>query len=255
VAGSISSEMVGLWRDAFAKTVGAAGRLDVLYSGGLDSSLVAFEARESADVQLLTVGTVGSSDLLAAETGAKLLGMEWTCRTVDESDVERATVQYGEALAGSRPESLAVLVGLALALEAANCRPVLCGQGADELFLGYAHFEGLSAGAARRKRDQDLDRLLLDDWPRSIAIGRRQAKMLASPFLEPEFLAAVRRLSIEQLRAGPGRKPLLRELARARGLPAELVERPKKAFQYGSGIGRLLKSRSRRALSGTVSRR
>lgn len=217
-------------------------RVSVLYSGGLDSSLVASVAGEISSVELVTVGVRGSPDLTAAERGARALDLAWTDRTIERSDIERVLRSDNSLLADANRASRAVLVGLALALEVASHPRVLCGQGADELFLGYAHFEGLSAADTRRKQQEDLDRLLGSDWPRSVRLAQTRGKDLRSPYLEPEFLSHARGISIDQLRWGGGRKPLLREVAVEVGVPSELVARPKKAFQYGSGIERLMRS-------------
>ena len=237
-------EVAARWRDAMIRAVGRSRRISVLYSGGLDSSLVAFGARALAEVELVTVGVRGSSDLLAAEHGARVLGLPWVHRTVDQADVEQILAAERGALQRARPGSRAVLVGIAFALQTASQSLVLCGQGADELFLGYAHFEGLSSADSEAKRQEDLDRLLQEDWPLSISLGVHVHRKLGSPFLDSDFMGYVRALPIGQLRAGGGRKPLLRQVATTLGVPPELAQRPKKAFQYGSGIERLLRSRS-----------
>jgi asparagine synthetase B (glutamine-hydrolysing) len=247
-------EVAHEWQEAISRTIGNSRSVSVLYSGGLDSSLVAVGAHQLSEVELVTVGLRGSPDLLSAELGARRLGLDWTNRVVDQADVERILVEEGNALAKTSDVSRPVLIGLALALEASSNTLVLCGQGADELFLGYAHSERLSAIDAARQRQHDLDRLLKADWPVSIGLAERRQKVLKSPFLDLNFLTSARTLSIDRLRAGGGRKPFLRQVAASLGVPDELANRPKKAFQYGSGIDRLWRSRSWADGSGPLSR-
>jgi asparagine synthase (glutamine-hydrolysing) len=235
------AEVAWRWQAALARTVDGSRRLSVLYSGGLDSSLVAVAARSLAPVELVTVGVTGCPDLAAGKLGADMLGLEWVGRAITLRDVETILQSDRRPLEGKSPVARSVLVGLALGLNASTHTQVLCGQGADELFLGYAHFEGLSDDQAMRRREIDLERLLTEDWPASAALGEVRGKRLGSPFLDPDFVRYARSLSIERLRSGEGRKPLLREVARTLGVPSELAGRPKKAFQYGSGIHQLLK--------------
>lgn len=223
------------------RTVGDEPHWTVLYSGGLDSSLVATAFRDRARVDLVTVGLPGSADLRAAEEGARLLDLPWRGRELSVGDLHRILAQDSEVF-GTRPStSRAVLIGLSLGLEAAQTRCVACGQGADELFLGYAHFDGRSDAEAEPLRQTDLRRLVEADWPCSQQLATRRSRRLESPFLEPLFFQQYSTVPVRELRGGHGRKHLLRELARAAGLPTELVDRPKKAFQYGSGIEKALR--------------
>jgi asparagine synthase (glutamine-hydrolysing) len=238
IVGGIASRL----REAVGHSIHGSAQVSVLYSGGLDSSLVACVARDLARVELVTVGVRGSSDLSAAESGSHVLDLPWAPRIIDLTDIQRVLLAGHASLANASRASRAVLVGTVLGAEAANCPVVLCGQGADELFLGYAHFDGLSPEDTSKRRQEDLDRLLGDDWPRAVELSRSHSKELRAPFLAPEFLINAREIAIERLRAGAGRKPLLRAVAMEMGVPEELIARPKKAFQYGSGIERLMKS-------------
>jgi asparagine synthase (glutamine-hydrolysing) len=229
------------WEESLSKTVGDAGSISVLYSGGLDSSLVAFGLRTRAQIELVTVAVPGSVDAKNAAEGSRLLQLPWRNVTLQPSDVRRVLSDETGALGRLSSVSRAVQVALALGLEPASNELVVCGQGADELFLGYAHFEGIPPPQVMERRQSDLDRLLHTDWPVSLSIASRKRKRLASPFLGAEFLTRVTGLSADQLRPSGERKALLRQMARYLGLPAVLADRPKKAFQYGSGIARILR--------------
>jgi asparagine synthase (glutamine-hydrolysing) len=230
------------WHGAVLRTVGNVPHLSVLFSGGVDSSLVAWSAAQLSEVELVTVGVPGSQDLLSAEAGARLLGLPWRHREVTPADLDRLLPEEDKLLGDASPGSRPVLLGLAFALETARRELVLCGQGADELFLGYRHFDGVSPAVVESRRRRDLDRLLREDWPLTSSIAERRGKRVASPFLDSEFLDYASSIPIELLSAGPNPKELLRQLARALGVPRELTERAKKAFQYGSGIERLLRA-------------
>jgi asparagine synthase (glutamine-hydrolysing) len=234
--------VVTRWREALAHTVESSPRVSILFSGGLDSSLVANGARELTDVELVTVGTHGSPDLVSGEQAARVLELPWVHRTVSRADVERVFRSDADTLSKASRASRPVLIGTALALETSSHTRVLCGQGADELFLGYAHFSGLSGFDTERKREADLDRLVNLDWPLSCTLAERRQKDLRSPFLEPGFLNFARNLSVDRLQPEAGRKAVLRQAALALGLPESLAARPKKAFQYGSGIDRLVRT-------------
>jgi asparagine synthase (glutamine-hydrolysing) len=231
-----------VWDSALQESVRGASRWSLLYSGGLDSSLVALGLRDRVDLELVTVGVEGSSDLPAAEEGALVLGLPWRPSIVDADDVGRMLEAEKANLEGVRPVSRAVLVSTALALDAARRSHVVCGQGADELFLGYAHFEGLAPAEAGARRQLDLDLLLRDDWPRATRLAARRGRSIVSPFLVPRLIRQACEIPVEDLQAPGQRKPVLRTLAKYLGLPAELRLRPKKAFQYGSGIDRLVRS-------------
>lgn len=220
------------------------GPVALLFSGGLDSTLLAWELRERSDLRLVTVGFEGSSDLLAAGSAAESLGLAWGASLLEPSDLETAASRIAPELDGVSGVMRSVLMAVAVGLERAPASTVLCGQGADELFLGYAHFGRLSIREASVRSESDLTRLMTEDWPRTERIAERLSRTIVAPYLEREFVDTARRIPISLRLPDPVPKAFLRAFAIHRGLPPALAERPKRAIQYGSGVDRALRRRA-----------
>lgn len=232
-------------REALQSAVLAAaapGPVCLLFSGGLDSSLLAhLLARARVPVELLVVGLPGSFDLASARDGARALGLPLSSETLTAAEVE-ACADWLQGIPGApRGSLLAVQTALALAFRRAHGDPVLCGQGADELFLGYTHYKGLTGEALERRAEEDLLRLREVDLPFSRRVAERSGKTLSTPYLSEEVIQALAPVPWEA-RRGPGEpKALLRKVALSLGLPPSLAGKPKKALQYGSGVDRVLR--------------
>ncbi|HEV2231523.1 MAG TPA: asparagine synthase C-terminal domain-containing protein [Thermoplasmata archaeon] len=233
--------LVDQWTSAVDRAVGGDARVSILYSGGLDSSVIAHTLRPKRPT-LVTVGIMGAADIAAATEGAQLLELPLVVRTLTEGDVEEGLRTWGRQLDGMSETTRSVALGIALASEAAPDHRVLCGQGADELFLGYAHFAGLPSADLEQRANDDWQRLLDRDWPLAQVMVSTVEKRLGSPYLDPAFANEIRSIPIGERMVGGSRKPVLRQLARDLGVPSVLADRPKKALQFGSGLARLLRT-------------
>jgi asparagine synthase (glutamine-hydrolysing) len=131
-----------------------------------------------------------------------------------------------------------VLWALAFAFEACSTRDVLLGQGADELFGGYAHFEGLTPPEAVQRSESDWRQLIDQDWPATIRLATQIGRTAGSPYLDGEVSGYVRSLPIPRREFGGERKALLRAVGRSLGVPEALLARPKRAMQYGTRIAK-----------------
>jgi asparagine synthase (glutamine-hydrolysing) len=227
---------------ALAPWRAVAGPVTVLFSGGVDSGLLAWELRDRPGLRLLAVGLPGSPDLRAARGSALALGRELTAVELEPEEVLRGFDRWAPGIRHVPWTRQTVLVALALGLAHSDPGPALCGQGIDELFLGYAHFRDLSASDAKARSARDWTTLTDVDGPLAIAIGRELDRELVAPYLGPAFVRAALEIPIERRLPGGEPKALFRRWARSRGLPAPVAERPKRAFQYGSGIARLLEA-------------
>jgi asparagine synthase (glutamine-hydrolysing) len=215
----------------------------VLFSGGVDSGLLAWELRGRSGLSLATAGVAGAPDLVAARESAPLVGAPWHPIAADSEIVHRVRERIGSDLGDLPALTRRILIALAVALDGAPAGEVLCGQGADELFLGYAHFRGLDPARAAARSAADLAALLERDWPRTRRIAETLGRSIQAPYLAPEFVRASQEIPLRARLPDPVPKAYFRAWARHRGLPALLADRPKRALQYGSGIDRVAEER------------
>ncbi len=213
----------------------------LLFSGGVDSSLLAWELRDVPRLALLTVGLAGSRDLDAGRVVAQQLALPWTGIEIDRLEVHEVARGIYSELNGLSAVDRSVQTSLAVALARAPRIPLLCGQGVDELFGGYSHFRGLPPDVAARRSEEDLEKLLSRDWPLTLRIAGKLGHSLEAPYLNAQFLAAVRQVPPADRLDPTVPKAFFRAWAVHRGLPEALAARPKRAMQYGSGIDRILR--------------
>ncbi|MGD0588462.1 MAG: asparagine synthase C-terminal domain-containing protein [Thermoplasmata archaeon] len=235
----------GAFEEALRPIRAPAGPLGVLFSGGVDSSLLAWELRRRPELSLCTIGRSGAPDLVAGRASAEQLGLPWEGILIGEAELASAEVRFSGELDGLPIVSRTVLLALALAVERASPPSLVCGQGVDELFLGYAHYRGLGGAEAERRSLEDLERLHGTDWPRTQRIAEKAGKTILAPYLSSGFEECARRVPVDLRLPQDLPKRFFREWAVDRGLPAELAFRPKKALQYGSGVSSLFRERQR----------
>lgn len=233
------------WDSALADLRAEEEDLVVLFSGGVDSSLIAWELRNRPGVRLLTAGTRGSPDLAAAEEVARQIGMPWSAAIVGPVDVREAAREVQESVGPLGRTDLSVQTAFSLAVGRAPSGSLVCGQGVDELFLGYAHFRGLGEAPALRRSEADLEKLVEVDWPRSQRIAALHRRNVRAPYLDDRFVAAARAIPIAWRLPVPNPKAYFRAWAVHRGLPQALAQRPKRALQFGSGVERALRNGGR----------
>ena len=229
-------------RRAFNRSWPSGGAATLFFSGGLDSSLLALLAQGSGrETTLFTVGLPGSRDFFAAANSAILLGTRFVPRAVTQVEVKASVQHLRKSYPNLRGNDLSVQVSMDLALSHAPGAMIVCGQGADELFIGYRHTFELAGVSLAERGEKDLRKLRETDWPITLDLAVRHGKVLVAPFLDTDFIAQVSRIPWE-VRKGDEPKSLLREVARSLGLPEEIARLPKRAFQYGTGIHKVVQA-------------
>jgi asparagine synthase (glutamine-hydrolysing) len=119
-----------------------------------------------------------------------------------------------------------------------STNPILmCGQGADELFGGYARFRKKNAKNNLTKEVKDLINRLPDRERKITDLFNRN---LSCPYLSKDVIKAAEKFTIKERIGKVGKVPL-REAASKLKLPEDIVNRKKKAAQYGSGSQKAIK--------------
>jgi len=211
--------------------------ITVSFSGGIDSTLVAFLAKKYSDVELIAVGTPESHDLEAAKTAAKMIGMDLTVLEIEQNEMvsEGFKMQKEMNLTAIEVEFM-----LPFWIAAKNSKnPILmCGQGADEVFGGYARFRKNNAVNNLSKEIENLNKRLIDREERITEIFNLK---LSCPYLSEDVIRAASLFSEEERIGDIGKVPL-RQAAKMLGLPKEIADRKKKAAQYGSGSQKAIRN-------------
>jgi len=242
--GQAATELLNLLHTSI-KAVVQGSRVGILFSGGLDSSVVAAAARGlGLEIRLYSAAFGGSSDVASAEKVAGLLGLELDVEVVSLDEAEDILRRVVWEIESSDPIQVCVGMPIEVATRRAverGERLLLSGCGADELFGGYSKYlASYRMGGEEGVADvifKDILGLGRRDLLRDGAIGEANRVQLAAPFLDLELVRFGLKLPVSLKLQGAEnglRKRVLRRTAQMMGIPQEIVEMPKKAAQYSS---------------------
>lgn len=234
-----------LLENAVKKRLMADVPLGVLLSGGLDSSLIAAIASKynqgSKPMKSFCIGLKGSADLVAARSVADYIGTDHYEYIYSEQDVLEAIPKVIYHLESFEPSLVrsAIPSYFVSMLAAEHVKVILSGEGADELFAGYAYMGNMPD---EQKLKYELARVL--DSLHNINLQRMDRMSMAQslegrvPFLDEELINYVFNLPTEMKSPQNGKieKWLLRaSFDKAEYLPKEVLWRKKAEFSEGSG--------------------
>jgi asparagine synthase (glutamine-hydrolysing) len=237
--------------------VSGAKDVAVAFSGGLDSSVVAFLAKKCpVNVHLIHVSLENQPETEEAKRAADALNLPLQVYLFREADVEKVLSKVVGIIEESDPVKASIGVPFYWTAEKTaeeGFKVLLAGQGADELFGGYQRYvdEYLLHGEekVRKTMFDDVVRLPESNLERDVKICSFHDVELRLPFGSyqiAEFaLALPLELKIER-REDTLRKLVLRKVADNMGLPASITEKPKKAVQYSTGVNNALKKIAKR---------
>jgi asparagine synthase (glutamine-hydrolysing) len=235
---------------AVLESLGKKKRAAVVYSGGIDSSLVAFLAHQAgAQVTTFTVGWPESPDVLFVNLVEQQLPFKSRVLKTTKKDLKAALPEVlkllEKAVIDKNLMQVSLATGLFLVLreiKREGFRLVLSGQGADELFAGYFRALKIPLPEINVSCKKELARLLKSDACREKVIADHFGLTIKYPFLDPGVVDLAFKipagLKLKKEKGELGRKYILRKLGERLGLPEVVFKRPKGAFQYSSRIQR-----------------
>jgi asparagine synthase (glutamine-hydrolysing) len=223
----------------------------ILLSGGIDSTLIAHYARmHRPDAPGYFVGSEDAPDFRYAEEYARLSGIDLRIVPVRHekddlasriSEVVGATESFEPAVVRSSTCSYAI----SEAIHRDGFRVALCGEGADELFAGYAPIEwafAVGEDQGRAVLNQSLAQMHRVVLQRVDRCSMRFTLEAREPFLDPRIANYALNLSgdalVDRSAARPIGKKQLRSLydLYPDQLPASIRDRKKVVFDEGAGL-------------------
>ncbi len=225
--------------------------IGIAFSGGLDSGILAFSTKKySPKAALLVVGVPGSTDFDRAIHLAKKWKMKILKKELKENEIVSNYETAGKILkTKDHLQQTIGVVNLAVAKLAKEngIKTVFVGSGADELFCGYASFEKCRDKPieCERLRAKKVENVEEHDVKREKKCGKYYGITLQAPYLNPEFSRRALQIpAIQNLQGKYGhlRKAALRTLGEKMRVDKEIIQAPKKAMQYGSGVAKIVKS-------------
>jgi asparagine synthase (glutamine-hydrolysing) len=238
------TEALSALRDAVWTRVDELGDCAVAFSGGVDSAVVAAGV---PDAPCYVVGFPGAPDVERATAAAEAMSRELRTVEIDHRDVRRAVPAVARATGRTNPMDVAIAVPLFLVAERAAADgygTLALGQGADELFGGYAKVVDPASdhrveADTVRGATREVVATLPEQLPRDVLALRAAGVEAATPLLHDDVVRASLSLPSSLLVDGDERKVALRRVAADR-VPERVAEADKKAVQYGSYVSREL---------------
>lgn len=242
--------------DAVRKRLMSDVPLGAFLSGGLDSSAIAALARQEMDeLHTFAVGVPGSPDLAAARRVAEHLGTVHHEHRIEPDEVREALPSIVRGLESFDRDLIRSCVPtyFTARLAARHVKVILTGEGADELFAGYAYHKGYAPEPLAEELTRSLRAMHAINLQRVDRMTMLHGLEGRVPFLDRTLVDVAQcidpRLKIREVDGRPVEKWVLRR-AVADLLPAEITARDKAQFDEGSGSVDLLEALVREATPG-----
>jgi asparagine synthase (glutamine-hydrolysing) len=229
----------------------------VAFSGGLDSSIIAFLCKKvGADVRLIHVSLKDQAETEHAKMMAEELKLPIQIFTYTENEVSEALPLVLQAIEEPDPIKASIGIPIYWAAEKSaemNRRVMFAGQGSDELFAGYKRYVDVylreGSDQAQKMIFKDIIGMHESNFERDSKICNFLGVEMRLPFAAYDIVKFAIDLPVE-LKIEPSdhtlRKLVVRQTARNFGLPEATVDRPKKAMQYGTGVNDALNRLAKR---------
>ena len=228
-------------------------RFGILFSGGVDSSLIAFVCKQlKCSFTCYTVGIEGSDDIQWAKRVVDEYGFDFKYKILNLNDLELILKSVIKVLNDAdivKASVGSVLYAAGKLAISDNNNILFGGLGSEEIFAGYQRHETALQSSNFESLHKECWNGLKNMWARDLirdfAIAKHLNLELRAPFLDKDLIKTAMQVHPMLKLDKDNKKIILREAAEFIGLKKEFAWRKKQAAQYGSnfvnGIEKLAK--------------
>jgi asparagine synthase (glutamine-hydrolysing) len=217
------------------------GDVGLLFSGGVDSTLIAAALQElSKDFTAYTAGIQHGNvnaprDLEWAEEVAEDMGINLEVYEADLEEVERQLPKITDWISSTSVVKNGVALPFHFALQGDE-QVVMSGLGSEQLYAGYHRQQGY----LNKECVSGLRRIFEGDLYRDNVVSFRNGYELRVPFLDHDLIEHALTIPEEYKVKEEYRKYVLRRAAEKLGVPEKVAWRGKTAAQYGSNFDKAI---------------
>lgn len=231
------------------------GEVGLLFSGGLDSTLVAAALQElGKDFTAYTAGIQHGNvsaprDYKKAKEVADEMGFKLERYEASLEEVEDVLPDLVDWISTTNVVKLGVALPFHFSLcgtgsskcqedsgESSAEQVVFTGFGSEQLYAGYARQQGY----LNKECLSDLRSIFHEDLYRDNVVSFRHGRELRVPFLDEDLVEHALSIPVDMKRTEEYRKYVLRKAAEKLGVPKSVAWRKKVAAQYGSNFDKAL---------------
>ncbi len=243
----IKRELERLLVEAIKKTVPKNKKFGILFSGGIDSTLIAFICKKLGyEFTCYTANFVAASlkepeDLVWAEKVSKELGFELRKSNLNMDGVKAAVKQVTNIIETANVVKVGVALPLYFAMKQAKddkIKTVFSGLGSEEIFAGYERHR--NSKDINQECVKGLKAIYERDLSRDLALAKDLGQEIKLPFLDISLVKYALSIPAKYKINDTNCKLILRMVAEDMGLPKEFAYRKKRAAQYGSNFDRAI---------------
>ncbi len=222
----------------------AQNNFGILFSGGLDSSLIALVCKKyvKKPFNCYSIGLEDSSDIEYAKEVASLLDLNLKTKILSLNEVESCLRDCIKILNTRDVVKLEIATVIYSGIEIASkdkCLNLFTGGGSEEIFAGYdRHLDFFKQGMEKLHNESwaGLKSCYSRDITRDYQIAKKFNVNLLLPFFDFTVIKNVMNINPKLKTDGKEKKIILRELAVDLGLPKNIAFRKRTAAQYGSRV-------------------
>jgi asparagine synthase (glutamine-hydrolysing) len=234
-------------KDSIRKRIYGRPRVGIIYSGGVDSFLIAYLVKTmGVPFTCYTAGREGAIDIRWARDTAERFDFPLEVETLTTDGIEALIPEVIETIEDYSFNQVEVAIPVFASVRKAQENGelvILTGQGADELFGGYPWYpsiviqEGFNEFTDRSWEDTLL--LYKECLEREDKIAMAHSLELRVPFLDPEVIRVAFSVAPKlKIRSGGDNlgKRLHRAYCLTQGIPKDIAFREKEAAQHGANV-------------------